>query len=102
MAISLCRADLTSEKGLEQLDSSLQEQGPNLSGLVYCAATGIHRPIDELTDRHFDLTFNLNVRAFFKLIKGSKAASAKRIQRRGHQFLGRNPRAPILFVGGRV
>ncbi len=73
LAISLCRADLTSEKGLEQLDLSLGESGPHLSGLVYCAATGIHRPIDELNDRHFDWTFNLNVRAFFKLIKLTKA-----------------------------
>ena len=69
MAITLCRADLTSERGLEQLDRSLQDRGPNLSGLVHCAATGIHRPIEELTERHFDWTFNLNVRAFFKLVK---------------------------------
>jgi len=69
LAIVLCRADLTSERGLEQLDRSLQEQGPYLSGLVHCAATGIHRPIEELTERHFDWTLNLNVRAFFKLIK---------------------------------
>ena len=69
LAISLCRSDLTNERGLEQLDRSLQELGPNLSGLVHCAATGIHRPIEELTERHFDWTFNLNVRVFFKLIK---------------------------------
>jgi enoyl-[acyl-carrier protein] reductase III len=69
LAINLCRADLTNERGLEQLDRSLQELGPNLSGLVHCAATGIHRPIEELTERHFDWTFNLNVRVFFKLIK---------------------------------
>ena len=69
LAITLCRADLTNERGLEQLDRSLQEVGPNLSGLVHCAATGIHRPIEELTERHFDWTFNLNVRVFFKLIK---------------------------------
>ncbi len=69
LAITLCRADLTNERGLEQLDRSLQEGGPHLSGLVHCAATGIHRPIEELTERHFDWTFNLNVRAFFKLIK---------------------------------
>ena len=68
LAVSLCRADLTSEKGLVQLDHSLQEQAPLLSGLVYCAATGIHRPMDELTERHFDWTFSLNVRAFFKLM----------------------------------
>jgi len=67
--VALCRADLTNERGLEQLEGSLQEQGPRLSGLVHCAATGIHRPIEELTERHFDWTFNLNVRVFFKLIK---------------------------------
>ncbi len=69
LAISFCRADLTSEQGLEYLGQTLQEHGPQLSGLVYCAATGIHRPIAELTDRHFDFTFALNVRAFFKLIQ---------------------------------
>ncbi len=69
LAITLCRADLTSERGLEQLDRSLQECGQHLSGMVHCAATGIHRPIEELTDRHFDWTLNLNVRSFFKLIK---------------------------------
>src|SRR6202167_921054 len=69
LAITLCRADLTSDRGMEQLDHALQELGPQLSGLVHCAATGIHRPIEELTERHFDWTFNLNVRVFFKLIK---------------------------------
>ena len=69
LSIAFCRADLTSERGLEQLDRSVQECSPNLSGLVHCAATGIHRPIEELTERHFDWTFNLNVRAFFKLTK---------------------------------
>lgn len=69
VAISLCRADLTSDKGLERLDQLLQEKSPHLSALVYCAATGTHRPLEELTDRHFDWTFNLNVRAFFSLIK---------------------------------
>jgi len=67
--ILLCRADLTNEKGIEQLDGLLHDQVPTISGLVHCAATGVHRPLDELTDRHFDWTFNLNVRAFFKLVK---------------------------------
>jgi len=69
LAITMCRADLTNQKGLEQLDSSLKEWGPNLSGLVHCAATGVHRPLQELTERHFDWTFNLNVRSFFMLSK---------------------------------
>jgi NAD(P)-dependent dehydrogenase (short-subunit alcohol dehydrogenase family) len=69
LAVTLCRADLTSEKGLELLVGSLPEAIPHLSGFVHCAATGIHRPIEELTEHHLDWTFNLNVRAFFKLIK---------------------------------
>lgn len=69
LAITLCRADLTNERGLEHLNLAVQEFGATLSGVVHCAATGIHRPIAELTERHFDWTFNLNVRAFFKLVK---------------------------------
>jgi enoyl-[acyl-carrier protein] reductase III len=75
--IKLCRADLTSERGLDHLERSLQERCPQLSGLVHCAATGIHRPLAELTERHFDWTFNLNVRAFFKLIKLLEARFSK-------------------------
>jgi enoyl-[acyl-carrier protein] reductase III len=69
LAIALCRADLTSKDGMEKLDRAIQERGPHLSGLVHCAATGVHRPIEELTDRHLDWTFSLNVGSFFKLIK---------------------------------
>lgn len=69
LAIALCRADLTSKEGLEKLDRAIQEQSPHLSGFVHCAATGVHRPIEELTDRHLDWTFSLNVGAFFKLTK---------------------------------
>jgi enoyl-[acyl-carrier protein] reductase III len=69
LAISLCRADLTNKEGLERLDLSIQEHCPQLSGFVHCAATGVHRPIEELTERHFDWTFDLNVGVFFKLIK---------------------------------
>ncbi len=67
--ITLCRADLTSERGLEQLNICLEERSPALSGMVHCAATGIHRRVEELTERHFDWTMNLNVRVFFQLVK---------------------------------
>ncbi len=69
LAITLCRADLTNKEGLEKLDLSIQERCPQLSGFVHCAATGVHRPIEELTERHFDWTFDLNVGVFFRLIK---------------------------------
>jgi len=69
LTMTLCRADLTNDRGLEQLDRSLQEVGKPLSGLVHCAATGVHRPVEELDWRHFDFTFSLNVGAFFKVTK---------------------------------
>jgi enoyl-[acyl-carrier protein] reductase III len=68
LSITLCRADLTKPGGLEQIERSIQDTGGSLSGLVHCAATGVHRPLSELTARHFDWTFSLNVRAFFELI----------------------------------
>lgn len=64
-----CRADLTTDRGMEQLTNVLNEHAPQLSGLVHCAATGIHRRFEELTEKHLDFTMNLNVRAFFSLVK---------------------------------
>jgi len=69
LPIELCRADLTSPQGLEQIERSLHDAGGAFSGLVHCAATGVHRTLSELTARHFDWTFSLNVRAFFELMR---------------------------------
>jgi enoyl-[acyl-carrier protein] reductase III len=68
LEIDLCRADLTSTKGMEQIEQTLDAKGTPLSGLVYCAATGVHKPLSELTLRHFDWVFALNVRAFLDLV----------------------------------
>ncbi len=67
LPIELCRADLTTPQGLEQIRKSVGEH--QLSALVHCAATGVHRGLAELTSRHFDWTFALNVRAFFELVQ---------------------------------
>jgi enoyl-[acyl-carrier protein] reductase III len=69
LSIQTCRADLTSERGLDQLQSVVRGSSEPLSGVVHCAATGVHRPFAELTLRHFDWTFSLNVRVFFALMK---------------------------------
>ena len=69
LSIELCRADLTSPRGLEQIERSIQNTGESLSGLVHCAATGVHRTFSELNVRHLDWTFSLNVRAFFELMQ---------------------------------
>jgi len=69
LPIRLCRADITTPQGIEQIERCIQDGGEPLTGLVYCAATGVHRILSELTTRHFDFTFSLNVRAFFELTK---------------------------------
>ncbi|MGA2372301.1 MAG: SDR family oxidoreductase [Candidatus Korobacteraceae bacterium] len=69
LPIELCRADLTSAQGLAEIRRFIGDTGEPLSGLVHCAATGVHRPLAELTTRHFDWTFALNVRAFFELVQ---------------------------------
>lgn len=67
LVVQTVRADLTNAKGIESL-VAVVGTAP-LSTLVYCAATGVHRPFDQLTLRHLDWTFALNVRAFFDLVQ---------------------------------
>lgn len=69
LTLALCRADLTSPKGVESLLTQVGEAFASLSVLVHCAATGVHRPVDQLELRHFDWTYALNVRAFFDLVR---------------------------------
>ncbi len=68
LAIDICRADLTSSKGLAKLEQAIGNADIDLSGLVHCAATGVHKKVQALTTRHFEWTFSLNIRAFFELI----------------------------------
>jgi len=67
--LDLCRADLTTPEGLQQIVTAAEHAGAPLYGLVHCAAIGAHRPFTDLTIRHFDWTMALNVRAFFELVK---------------------------------
>jgi NAD(P)-dependent dehydrogenase (short-subunit alcohol dehydrogenase family) len=68
LGVTLCRADLTIASGLATVEEAVAGLSEGLHGLVHCAATGIHKPFDELTLRHYDWTFALNVRAFFHLV----------------------------------
>ena len=68
--IGIHRADLANPKGIESIQRYLDDYGwTSLSGLVYCAATGVHKSVEELTLRQFDWTFALNIRAFFEFVK---------------------------------
>lgn len=69
LPIVLCRADLTLAKGIHHLTEVIDALNAPLRGLVYCAATGVHKPFADLTLRHFDWTLSLNARSFFELVK---------------------------------
>lgn len=66
LSLRTVRADLTTPKGLDELLAAVQEASGRLSCFVHCAATGVHKPFEDLSLRHFDWTFHLNIRAFFE------------------------------------
>lgn len=69
LAIEVLRGDLTQPKGLASVLERMARPSGVIS-LVHCAATGVHRPLEQLTMRHLDWTMALNVRAFFELVQG--------------------------------
>jgi enoyl-[acyl-carrier protein] reductase III len=66
-AIAACRADLGTDEGRQRLADAAA--GAPLAAFVHCAATGVHRPVEDLTLRHWDFTFGVNLRAFFDLVR---------------------------------
>ena len=71
LALEVLRADLTLAKGLAAVQERLAAGGGTPVSIVHCAATGVHRPFEELTAKHLDWTFALNVRAFFELVRAA-------------------------------
>ena len=69
LAIELLKADATSDKGREAMVAAVSNRFADLSVLVYAAATGVHRPFDQLTGRFFDFTFALNVKALLTIVQ---------------------------------
>jgi enoyl-[acyl-carrier protein] reductase III len=69
LTIEAVRADVTSDKGLDELATAVEERFAGLSTLVFAAATGVHRPLETCSARHFDFTFALNVKAYLALVK---------------------------------
>ena len=68
LLLEVVRADVTTTKGMEQLIDAASALTP-MSILVFAAATGVHKSLEQLTTRHLDWTFALNVRAFFELVQ---------------------------------
>ena len=69
LALEVLRGDLTLPKGLAAVQERLEQCGESIVSIVHCAATGVHRPFDQLTGKHWDWTMSLNARAFFELVR---------------------------------
>ena len=63
------RGDLSSPKGMAAVQERVAAVAPLSLSIVHAAATGVHRPFETLTLRHWDFTMALNVRAFFELLQ---------------------------------
>ena len=69
LSLRTLRGDLSSPKGLAALHDDLAGVAPGSLSIVHAAATGVHRPFESLSLRHWDFTMALNVRAFFELVQ---------------------------------
>ena len=70
LPVEVMRADLTLPKGMTSVRERMQNCGDSIVSIVHCAATGVHRPFNELTLKHWDWTIALNARVFFDLVGG--------------------------------
>ena len=69
LSLKVVRADASSEKARQQLVQTVSEQFTDLSALVFVAATGVHRPLEQLSERYFDFTYALNVKGLLALVQ---------------------------------
>lgn len=69
LRLETLRGDLSSPKGMAAVQERVAAVGPLSLSIVHAAATGVHRPFETLTLRHWDFTMALNVRAFFELLQ---------------------------------
>lgn len=67
--IETLRADVSIDKGREQLVFEVTQRMTPLHTLVFAAATGVHRDLEQMSARHFDFVFGLNVRAFVLMVR---------------------------------
>jgi enoyl-[acyl-carrier protein] reductase III len=61
------KANLMTSAGIQSLvDQVISSQG-RLDALVYNSATGVHKPLETLSQRHLSIVWQVNVGAFFDL-----------------------------------
>ncbi len=66
-ACSTVKANLMTTAGVQNLCEQAISRHGKVDALVYNCATGVHKPLAELSSRHFSGVWQLNVGAFFDL-----------------------------------
>ena len=61
------KANLMTSTGLQALVDHVTMQHGHLDVFIHNAATGVHKPLKELTQRHLSIVWQINVGAFFEL-----------------------------------
>ncbi len=69
LEISGLRGDLSREPALEATAAAVIEAAGRIDVLVHAAATGVHRPAEELSLKHLRWTFETNVFALHALLR---------------------------------
>jgi enoyl-[acyl-carrier protein] reductase III len=77
------KANLMTSSGIQALHDAVAAGAGRLDALVYNAATGIHKPLEELTQRHLATVWQVNVGAFFEL-----SLKMKPLMPRGARIVG--------------
>ena len=62
------RAHLGRDKSIADLLAKLEPIGP-FDVFIHNAASGVLKPLDELTTKHWDWTHQINVRSFFTIVR---------------------------------
>lgn len=68
VCVEVIKADATRDTGIDALVEKVQAAFSPLHAVVFAAATGVHKPVAEMTGRHFDFTFSLNTRASLEIV----------------------------------
>ena len=61
------KANLMTSSGIQSCHDEVARSSGRLDMLVYSSATGVHKPLHELTQRHLATVWQVNVGAFFDL-----------------------------------
>ena len=66
-ACSTIKANLMTATGIQAVYDQIVSVGERLDALIYNSATGVHKPLAALTQRHLSVVWQVNVGAYFDL-----------------------------------